>query len=137
MLQRWCAASQLGAGMVDCLNSIPVDYVCFGNHESDIPHDSLIKRIEQFNGVSSFHASCTTLSCTILHDRIHVPSAFGSRFSYDAGTVGANTASALCASTHPTRHNFAQSCHTGRSVRRIAQSCLAVYGVPVGAALRG
>jgi len=40
-----------GAGMVDCLNKVPVDYVCFGNHESDIPHDSLISRIKQFNGV--------------------------------------------------------------------------------------
>ncbi|CAK0845347.1 unnamed protein product, partial [Prorocentrum cordatum] len=26
-----------GSGMVTCLNRVPVDYVCFGNHEQDLP----------------------------------------------------------------------------------------------------
>jgi 2',3'-cyclic-nucleotide 2'-phosphodiesterase (5'-nucleotidase family) len=39
-----------GAGMVRVLNAIPVDYVCFGNHESDIGHSKLCHRIEEFRG---------------------------------------------------------------------------------------
>lgn len=26
-----------GATMIDCLNTLPVSHVCFGNHESDVP----------------------------------------------------------------------------------------------------
>ena len=33
--------------MVDVMNKVGFDYVCFGNHESDIPHADLLKRIEQ------------------------------------------------------------------------------------------
>jgi 2',3'-cyclic-nucleotide 2'-phosphodiesterase (5'-nucleotidase family) len=39
-----------GAGMVDCLNALPTDFVCFGNHECDVPHASLLERIEEFQG---------------------------------------------------------------------------------------
>jgi 2',3'-cyclic-nucleotide 2'-phosphodiesterase (5'-nucleotidase family) len=39
-----------GAGMVDCLNALPTDYVCFGNHECDVPHASLLERIDEFKG---------------------------------------------------------------------------------------
>jgi len=39
-----------GHGMVDIMNSIPVDAVCFGNHESDVPHPSLLSRIRQYKG---------------------------------------------------------------------------------------
>ena len=39
-----------GKGMVDCLNKVPVNAVCFGNHESDVPYPSLVRRIEEFNG---------------------------------------------------------------------------------------
>lgn len=39
-----------GKGMVDCLNAIPVDAVCFGNHETDVPYESLKRRIAEFKG---------------------------------------------------------------------------------------
>lgn len=40
-----------GRGMVTALNAIPVQAVCFGNHECDIPFRSLVSRIKEFNGV--------------------------------------------------------------------------------------
>ena len=33
--------------MVECLNAAGVQYVCFGNHENDVPHPDLIKRIKE------------------------------------------------------------------------------------------
>jgi 2',3'-cyclic-nucleotide 2'-phosphodiesterase (5'-nucleotidase family) len=39
-----------GAGMVDCLNAVPVTHVCFGNHEQDVPFDALVERVRQFRG---------------------------------------------------------------------------------------
>ena len=36
-----------GRGMIECLNAIGVNYVCFGNHESDIPHPELLCRINE------------------------------------------------------------------------------------------
>eukprot|EP00040_Diaphanoeca_grandis_P036436 m.232247 g.232247 ORF g.232247 m.232247 type:complete len:673 (-) comp33617_c0_seq1:29-2047(-) len=40
-----------GRGMVNVLNQIPVDIVCFGNHEADVPYLSLVDRIAEFKGV--------------------------------------------------------------------------------------
>ena len=42
------SALDLGFGMVDMLLRAGIRYVCFGNHETDIPMDSLFKRIEEF-----------------------------------------------------------------------------------------
>ena len=39
-----------GRGMVDVLNHIPVDYVCFGNHEADLPLDAIKKRVAEYQG---------------------------------------------------------------------------------------
>jgi 2',3'-cyclic-nucleotide 2'-phosphodiesterase (5'-nucleotidase family) len=39
-----------GAGMVACLNAIPITHVCFGNHELDIPPEQLADRVRQFRG---------------------------------------------------------------------------------------
>lgn len=36
-----------GNGMVDCMNAAGIDYVCIGNHESDIPLQNLHQRIRQ------------------------------------------------------------------------------------------
>ncbi|EKX49475.1 hypothetical protein GUITHDRAFT_136136 [Guillardia theta CCMP2712] len=36
-----------GMGMVECLNACGVELVCFGNHETDVPHPELISRILQ------------------------------------------------------------------------------------------
>ena len=36
-----------GAGMIDVLNQVGLDYVCFGNHECDIPNHALIERIKE------------------------------------------------------------------------------------------
>lgn len=36
--------------MVRCLNQLPVDVVCFGNHEADVPYTSLVHRIDEFKG---------------------------------------------------------------------------------------
>jgi 2',3'-cyclic-nucleotide 2'-phosphodiesterase (5'-nucleotidase family) len=40
-----------GRGMIGVMNALPVDMVCFGNHESDVPYESLCRRIDEFNGV--------------------------------------------------------------------------------------
>eukprot|EP00961_Rhodomonas_salina_P035719 480284-Rhodomonas_salina.1 len=42
-------------GMIDCMNRCGVQYVCFGNHEADIPHSELIERIKesQFQWINS------------------------------------------------------------------------------------
>lgn len=36
-----------GVGMIDCLNKCKMDYVCFGNHEADIPFTQLHARIRE------------------------------------------------------------------------------------------
>lgn len=41
------------AGMVDVLNEAGIDYVCFGNHETDVPHVAMLERIRE----SKFGAS--------------------------------------------------------------------------------
>ena len=38
-----------GYSMVDILNEVGVDYVCFGNHEADVTNTDLTARIEQSN----------------------------------------------------------------------------------------
>ena len=40
-----------GKSMVTALNTLPVDVTCFGNHESDVPFEALLQRIEEFDGV--------------------------------------------------------------------------------------
>jgi 2',3'-cyclic-nucleotide 2'-phosphodiesterase (5'-nucleotidase family) len=42
--------------MIDVLNACGVDVVCFGNHETDIPHKALLQRIHesQFVWVRAF-----------------------------------------------------------------------------------
>ncbi len=39
-----------GAGMVACLNAVPITHVCFGNHEQDVPFASLQARAREFSG---------------------------------------------------------------------------------------
>ena len=39
-----------GVSMVDMMNRVPVDAVCFGNHESDVPYEALKTRIGEFKG---------------------------------------------------------------------------------------
>ncbi|KAI9020331.1 Metallo-dependent phosphatase-like protein [Hyaloraphidium curvatum] len=36
-----------GQGMVRVLNACGVDYACLGNHESDVPHAGIVKRIDE------------------------------------------------------------------------------------------
>ena len=38
-------------GMIDVLNACGVDYVCFGNHETDVPHKAMLERIAESNFV--------------------------------------------------------------------------------------
>lgn len=40
-----------GAGMVDCLDAVPVTHVTFGNHEDDVPFAALQARAREFRGV--------------------------------------------------------------------------------------
>lgn len=42
------SALDMGFGIVDTLLRAGIRYVCFGNHENDIPLDALFKRIEEF-----------------------------------------------------------------------------------------
>lgn len=39
-----------GRSMISVMNQIPVDYICFGNHECDVPHDSGMQRVKEFKG---------------------------------------------------------------------------------------
>ena len=39
-----------GFGHVDLLILVGVTHVCFGNHEADVPHKELQRRIRQFHG---------------------------------------------------------------------------------------
>jgi 5'-nucleotidase len=39
-----------GRGMVDVLNNVPVHYVCFGNHEADLPLVHVKKRVKEYQG---------------------------------------------------------------------------------------
>jgi 2',3'-cyclic-nucleotide 2'-phosphodiesterase (5'-nucleotidase family) len=36
--------------MIDIFNKIPIDYLCFGNHEDDVPGEALLQRIKQYKG---------------------------------------------------------------------------------------
>ena len=36
-----------GRGMVDVMNDVGIEYVCFGNHEQDIAHKDMLKRIRE------------------------------------------------------------------------------------------
>ena len=36
--------------MVDVMNNVPIDAVCFGNHEADVPFASLVSRVNEFQG---------------------------------------------------------------------------------------
>ena len=36
-----------GHGMVDVMNDVGIEYVCFGNHEQDVPHKEMLKRIKE------------------------------------------------------------------------------------------
>jgi len=40
----------MGKSFVEGLNSIPVDFICFGNHEFDIPNPTLQQRVREFAG---------------------------------------------------------------------------------------
>eukprot|EP00961_Rhodomonas_salina_P136583 1837559-Rhodomonas_salina.1 len=44
VLTRW-----LNAGMIDCMNQVKIQYVCFGNHECDIPFPEMVERIKESN----------------------------------------------------------------------------------------
>ena len=39
-----------GAGMMNALNKIPLDYLTWGNHEADIDHDIVCKHVRNFQG---------------------------------------------------------------------------------------
>lgn len=40
-----------GRGMVDCMNAVGVTHATFGNHEDDIPHEELKRRVRELAGV--------------------------------------------------------------------------------------
>ena len=39
-----------GKGMMNALNRIPLDYLIWGNHEADIPHNIVCKHVRNFKG---------------------------------------------------------------------------------------
>ena len=39
-----------GRGMMSVLNALPMDYVTWGNHENDLPHDQLMQREAEYTG---------------------------------------------------------------------------------------
>mmetsp|Transcript_17984 Transcript_17984/g.47831 ORF Transcript_17984/g.47831 Transcript_17984/m.47831 type:complete len:191 (+) Transcript_17984:299-871(+) len=38
-----------GMGMIEALNDVGLDYVCFGSHECDIPNDKVVERVKESN----------------------------------------------------------------------------------------
>jgi 2',3'-cyclic-nucleotide 2'-phosphodiesterase (5'-nucleotidase family) len=40
----------LGRGMIDCMNAVPITHVIFGNHEDDLPIEALQDRVREFRG---------------------------------------------------------------------------------------
>jgi hypothetical protein len=46
------ASLDFGKGMIRALNELPIDILCFGNHDgNDIPYQMLCRRLEEFDGV--------------------------------------------------------------------------------------
>ncbi|KAI9032332.1 Metallo-dependent phosphatase-like protein [Hyaloraphidium curvatum] len=41
------SAMDKGSGMIKALNAVGIDFACLGNHESDVPHDQLLRRIAE------------------------------------------------------------------------------------------
>ena len=40
-----------GFAMVDCMNAVGITHCCFGNHEQDVGHKHLQRRIQQYQGM--------------------------------------------------------------------------------------
>lgn len=40
-----------GKGMMDMINAVPIDYLTWGNHEKDLPHEQLMEREREYNGI--------------------------------------------------------------------------------------
>eukprot|EP00930_Biecheleria_cincta_P021287 TRINITY_DN15817_c0_g1_i3.p1 TRINITY_DN15817_c0_g1~~TRINITY_DN15817_c0_g1_i3.p1 ORF type:complete len:670 (+),score=106.48 TRINITY_DN15817_c0_g1_i3:85-2094(+) len=72
-----------GAGMMRILNSVPIDYVTWGNHEADLSHDDVMDRVEEYKGTwintnMQSHESFETCACQKASEVIEVRSADGS-----------------------------------------------------------
>lgn len=76
-----------GMGMVKVLNNIPVDLVCFGNHESDIPYNKLLLRISEYQG--------TWLNSNMPDFEPELPRYALRRLRSEAGAPGARTVAFL------------------------------------------
>ena len=59
-----------GRASVDVLGACGIEYVCFGNHESDIPHAELLQRIEE-STFAWINTNMTGLSLSPTLERTH------------------------------------------------------------------
>lgn len=55
--------------MVECMNAVGIQYCCFGNHETDVPHKELIARVKE----SSFKWINTNMQDIDLEDAGKLP----------------------------------------------------------------
>lgn len=78
-----------GAGMVDCLNAVPITHACLGNHEQDLPFDALVKRVQEFKG-TWINTNIPTLEPALPRSQVLVVQGGGAR-AVRVGLVGGVT----------------------------------------------
>lgn len=71
-----------GQGMMKMLNLTPVDYLTWGNHEADLPHEEVMQRVQEYGGRwintnMQDHESFSSCKCQIAYDIVQVKSADG------------------------------------------------------------
>jgi 5''-nucleotidase/2'',3''-cyclic phosphodiesterase and related esterases len=72
-----------GRGMMKTINHVPIDYVTFGNHENDLPHQDFLEREREFEGLwinsnMQSHESFKGSKSQVATSTIEVQSADGS-----------------------------------------------------------
>eukprot|EP00930_Biecheleria_cincta_P044799 TRINITY_DN30851_c0_g1_i1.p1 TRINITY_DN30851_c0_g1~~TRINITY_DN30851_c0_g1_i1.p1 ORF type:complete len:705 (+),score=145.59 TRINITY_DN30851_c0_g1_i1:26-2140(+) len=71
-----------GQGMMKMLNLTPIDYLTWGNHEADLPHEEVMLRVQEYEGRwintnMQDHESFQSCKCQIAYDIVEVKSADG------------------------------------------------------------
>jgi hypothetical protein len=97
-----------GKGMMTMLNETPIDYVTWGNHESDMAHSDVLAREKEYQGVwvnsnMKTHESYASSTCQTDEAWIELPAADGSH-SRKVAMIGVLTNT----SSKPTAFNGAK-----------------------------
>lgn len=81
-----------GFGMISMLNAVPIDFLTWGNHEDDVPHQHVMRREKEYKGVwintnMQSHESFKDSSCQKDREIIDLQSTDGSN-SRRVGLIG-------------------------------------------------